>query len=53
MLEPLRAAGVLIPAATVLKRIGLIAWVRARRHHQRSPQTPVRRSLGRWHNIIV
>ena len=30
MLEPLRAARVLIPAATVLERIGLIARVRAR-----------------------
>ena len=31
MLEPLRAARVLIPAATVLERIGLIARVRARK----------------------
>jgi len=32
MLEPLRAARVLIPAATVLERIGLIARVRARKN---------------------
>ena len=31
MLDPLRAAGVLVPAATVLERIGLIARVRARK----------------------
>ena len=32
MLEPLRAARVLVPAATVLERIGLIARVRARKN---------------------
>jgi hypothetical protein len=40
MLEPLRAARVLIPAATVLERIGLIARVTR-------PKTCIRGSDGR------
>jgi Domain of unknown function (DUF4158) len=43
MLEPLRAARVPIPAATVLERIGLIARVRAQAGIRSSGGRPCRR----------